>query len=284
MHTEPVMTGQASTNGGALDPPESTSDTLDPVAAFFAALLDAPADAPTACAGWTAHELTAHLAAGAAEEADLIEAHLAGAPPRATRALDDRELPYRAMPDAALRDTLVEQGARLTSLLDQLRGDGERAAVDFTGRSMTGADFAMHSRSECSIHRWDLVGSDATGFALLARPELTRHAVTVLTSMGTLAETPTARARNAGAIPSDRHVSVSVRVRSADADDLLVTAADDAVTISLVPPTDEAPTFEVDAADRLLLLWGRRPAGAIGTMVEGDAAQRSLVRALFDLG
>ena len=68
---------------------------LDEVAELFQALLDRPGDAPTACPGWTAHELLAHLAAGAQEEASLIEAHLAGEPSRPTRAFDERERPFR---------------------------------------------------------------------------------------------------------------------------------------------------------------------------------------------
>jgi Mycothiol maleylpyruvate isomerase N-terminal domain len=36
---------------------------------------------PTACAGWTVHDIAAHPAAGAKEMADLVEEHLAGRPP-----------------------------------------------------------------------------------------------------------------------------------------------------------------------------------------------------------
>ena len=39
---------------------------------------------------------------------------------------------------------------------------------------MTAADFAMHSRSECALHRWDLVGRDDVGWAMLGTPALTR--------------------------------------------------------------------------------------------------------------
>src|SRR5262249_2219726 len=47
---------------------------MDEATAFLDALDRTPPDAPTACADWTAHELVAHLAAGAAEMADLTEA------------------------------------------------------------------------------------------------------------------------------------------------------------------------------------------------------------------
>ena len=41
-------------------------------------LADADPAAPTACSSWTVHDLVAHLAAGAKENADLIEDALAG--------------------------------------------------------------------------------------------------------------------------------------------------------------------------------------------------------------
>ena len=44
-------------------------------------LADADPAAPTACSQWTVHDLVAHLAAGAKENADLIEDALAGVRP-----------------------------------------------------------------------------------------------------------------------------------------------------------------------------------------------------------
>ena len=46
---------------------------MDEATALILTLEQTPTDAPTACSGWTAHELVAHLAAGAAEMADLTE-------------------------------------------------------------------------------------------------------------------------------------------------------------------------------------------------------------------
>ena len=172
-----------------------TNDVIDEVGELFTTLLATPPHRLTNCAGWTAHDLVAHLAAGAAEEAELIEAHLARSPGRATRAHSEREAPFRALPDPELRDQLLVNGARLTAALDALDAD-ESSAVLFTGRAMTTADFAMHSRSECAIHRWDLVGRDDIGWTMLAQPELTAHALTVLTvltQMSTLPESPVNR-------------------------------------------------------------------------------------------
>ncbi len=167
-------------------------EVLDEVGALFTTLLATPPDRLTNCQGWTAHDLVAHLASGAAEEADLIESHLAGNTERTTRGFAEREEPYRALPDTELRDQLVANGARLTDALDALHGD-KSGAVLFTGRRMSAADFAMHSRSECAIHRWDLVGRDDVGWHMLAQPKLTAHALTVLTQMSTLPEAPANR-------------------------------------------------------------------------------------------
>jgi Mycothiol maleylpyruvate isomerase N-terminal domain len=62
--------------------------------ALAAALEHAEPSAPTACTGWTAHDIAAHLAAGAKEMADLIEEHLAGLRPRATQGYEARERPF----------------------------------------------------------------------------------------------------------------------------------------------------------------------------------------------
>ena len=176
--------------------PAPVDPSIDEVGEFVSTLLATPAHRITACRGWTTHELVAHLAAGAAEMAELIAAHLSGDPDRPTRDLKSRELPYRALPDAQLRDQLVANTGRLSGVLDQLEAD-PRDRVMFTGRAMTAADFTMHARSECTVHRWDLVGRDDIGWAMLGQPALTKHTLTVLTSMSTLPETPANRLRAA---------------------------------------------------------------------------------------
>jgi uncharacterized protein (TIGR03083 family) len=252
---------------------------LDEVAELFQALLDRPGDAPTACPGWTAHELLAHLAAGAQEEASLIEAHLAGEPSRPTRAFDERERPFRELADAELRERTVELGARLTVAIDHLRASEVAEAVPFSGRAMTAADFAMHSRSECALHRWDLVGSDEVSRELLGRPALTTHALGVLGSMAVLAEAPTRRATRAGAVPDTRVV-----LRSEERDDLVVTARDGAVQLALVATGDDPATVLLAPADRLLALWGRRPAVPPTVSAAATDAERHLLGAVFGLG
>jgi uncharacterized protein (TIGR03083 family) len=214
-------------------------------AAFVTTLLATSPDAPTRCAGWTAHELTAHLAAGAAEEADLIEARLAGAPSRATAAFETREAPFRVLDATALRDALFAQSLRLAAAISRL-GD---ATVDFTGRPMTADEFAMHTRSECALHRWDLVGRDDIGWASLAQPALTRHAVAVLSSMHVLSESFSSRLRGTA--------SARAVIRSLPHDDLVIEVCAGEVTATLVTPADVPVTLECEPAQRLLALWGR---------------------------
>ncbi len=249
-------------------------DVFDEVGEFFTTLLATPPDRLTNCRGWTAHDLVAHLAAGAGEEADLIETHLAGKPERTTLPHDEREAPYRALPETELRERLVANGARLTTALHTLAGD-EAGAVLFTGRHMSAADFAMHSRSECAIHRWDLVGSDDIGWTMLARPALTAHALTVLTSMSTLPEAPVNRL---GAHPE--HATTRLVLRSDPQEDVVVTVTGGSVSMTMEPPSANAPDVELEPAARLLLLWGRRePSAPIDLHAAGE--RRMLLNSLF---
>ena len=236
---------------------EPGTPEIDEVGEFVATLFATPASRLTACRGWTAHELVAHLAAGAAEEADLIEAHLAGAPGHATRLHEAREQPYRSMPDPQLRDELVTHAARLEVALEQLAAVDPAGPVLFTGRPMTAADFTMHSRSECSLHRWDLVGRDDAGWAMLGQSALTEHTLTVLASMSTLPETPANRIARQPARTDPRVV-----IRSAPHDDLVVTLSAGAVSLAQQPIDATPADVELEPAARLLLLWGRREPSA----------------------
>jgi len=75
-------------------------------AAFLEALEVTPPDALTGCAQWRAHEVAAHLGAGAVEIALNLEAYGEGRPVPATRGFEERETPYRSMEDAELRSEL----------------------------------------------------------------------------------------------------------------------------------------------------------------------------------
>jgi uncharacterized protein (TIGR03083 family) len=245
------------------DDPHSRA-MVDEVGEFVETLVATPAHRLTACPGWTAHELVAHLAAGASEEAALIEAHLAGLPDRHTEPFESREQPYRSLPDAELRNRLFEESVRLATCVASL-GDDE---VLFTGRPMTAADFAMHSRSECAVHRWDLAGRDDVGWAMLAEPALTTHAINILSTMTTLPESPGNRVARSGPAPA------RVILRSTPYDDVVLSVSAASCDISQQPIDDSFADIELEAAQRLLLLWGRRePSSPIELHAEGAARQ-----------
>jgi uncharacterized protein (TIGR03083 family) len=213
---------------------------------------------PTACAGWTAHDMMAHLAAGSKEITDLIEEKLAGQPTRPTRAFEGREAPFRALPDAELRAAWASQIQRKTEAQTALAEIGDDATFEFTGTALTAAQIVTHSRSEAAIHRWDITGSDDLSDELLAQPELTRHAVTVLNSMTILNESARSRVANGHQLP------LHIVLRAAgQADVVLAADADGYARFGLVGEgtADGDAIVSTDAAHRLLALWGRRSSG-----------------------
>lgn len=226
---------------------------IDEVGEFIGTLVTTPPERLTNCRGWTVHDLTAHLAAGAAEQADLIEEHLAGRPERATRTFEEREPAYRALPDAELRERLVAEATRFAGVQVELGTD----SIAFSGRQMTAPDFAMHGRSECTLHRWDIVGRDDIGWALLGQHVLTKHALTVLSTMSVLTESPANRA-----VDLDVPDGLRVIVRSEPHDDLVITMLNGFATLTLEPITDAPAHLVLGPAARLLFLWGRREPSA----------------------
>jgi uncharacterized protein (TIGR03083 family) len=216
-------------------------------------LADADPAAPTACSQWTVHDLVAHLAAGAKENADLIEDALAGRPTRATRGFAEREAAFVAMPDEELRQELVHQSGRKIEAVQKLSAMGPDATYQFTGRPFS-ADLAYtHGRSEAAIHRWDIVGDDETSMELLAAPELTRHGVEILNTLAILREAPLSRA-NAAQIRKLRIV-----LRTPAQPDVVMDINPDSARFELVhQPADGDAIVETDPAHRLLSIWGRR--------------------------
>ncbi|MHB8190081.1 MAG: maleylpyruvate isomerase N-terminal domain-containing protein [Ferrimicrobium sp.] len=241
---------------------------------FVATLLDASPSQLTACRGWTVHEVTAHLAAGSAEIADLIEGHLDGAHSRATRSFEEREAPYRVMDDPTLRIRLFEQVERSKQARQRLALHPDDAVL-FTGRVMHSSEFVTHSRSERAIHRWDIVGRDDIGWDMLAQPDLTSHALKILTEMTVLAETLDNRLR-AGTYQSG---DFSVRLRSEPHDDVVISLIDGSLTVCSEPLGDRRVDVYLDPAARLLALWGRRePSAAIHLE---ERANKDALRCLF---
>ncbi|MBA2323932.1 MAG: maleylpyruvate isomerase N-terminal domain-containing protein [Pseudonocardiales bacterium] len=222
--------------------------------ALMETLAGADPAARTACPGWTVHELVAHLAAGAKENADLIEDVLAGRPTRATRSFDEREAVFVAMPDEQLRDELARESTRKLAAVDALAARGPDATYDFTGRKFTAAIARMHGHSEAALHRWDIVGDDEVGETLLVAPELTRHAVEVLNTLPILYEAPAPRARAAGVS------RLRVVLRSPAEPDVVLAITPDGARFELRDVGDTAEgdaVLTTDTAHRLLAIWGR---------------------------
>lgn len=147
---------------------------------FVVASLRTPSAAATACEGWTAHDVVAHVAAGSRELGDLIELALAGQT-RPTRDFESREAPYRAMSKLRLTVALIRHGARVTRLLIRLSRSGR--TIEFTGTTMNAAQVFRHAESELVVHRYDLVGLDRAGRRHMADPALITHAKKVVGSM-----------------------------------------------------------------------------------------------------
>jgi uncharacterized protein (TIGR03083 family) len=211
--------------------------------------------APTACSGWSAHDIVAHLAAGSKEIADLIGEKLTGQPPRPTRAFEEREPPFRALPNDELRAAWATQARRKTEAVEALAALGEDATVDFTGTAMTAARLSTHSRSEAAVHRWDIAGDDAVSDELLAQPELTAHAVSVLNAMPILLESSRARMTQAERLP------LRIVLRAPEHPDVALGADTDGhARFELVEggTADGDAIVESDPAQRLLIIWGRR--------------------------
>jgi hypothetical protein len=201
------------------------------------------------------HDLVAHLAAGAKENADLIEDALAGRPARATRTFAEREPAFVAMPDEQLRQELVGQSRRKVAAVEALAARGPDATYQFTGRPFTAVLAQTHARSEAAIHRWDIAGDDETSMELLAAPELTSHAVDILNTLPILCEAPLSRARVA-------HIhELRIVLRSPAQPDVVMDIDPDGARFELSEigqPADGDAVVETDPAHRLLSIWGRR--------------------------
>src|SRR5262249_14946308 len=141
------------------------------------------------------------------------------------------------------------------------RLDASGRAIVFAGTTFTAELLSMHARSETALHRWDLVGDDELGDALLAQPELTRHAVSVLDTHPHLGEAPGNRARQAGLTAP---LVVRLRAEAEPDIEVLFDATGDSSSVRFVDvdgasDRDDAGTVIVsDAGTRLLALWGRR--------------------------
>jgi uncharacterized protein (TIGR03083 family) len=205
-------------------------------------------DAGTWCEAWTVRDIVVHQAGNAEELARVLGAHLQGEPV-GTRGFEEREGPLRALNDADLWDGLHDRMATLNEVAaaaDDVPADTD---VAWTGRTMKAPWFAEHMREELILHAWDVTGDDPAAQARLAEPWMTTHSVFAV-GAPLLAK----GAKQLG--PGER---IEARLRVPDMDDVLVGYDAESTTIGLADP-DGPATLETDAAARVLLLWGRRPA------------------------
>jgi hypothetical protein len=121
--------------------------------------------------------------------------------------------------------------------------------VGWTGRSMKVPWFAEHMREELVLHGWGVSGDDGAARARLAEPWMTTHSV--------LAVGRPSLAKGAKQLGAGERIEARLRVLGTD--DVFVSADADHTTVGFADPVGQA-TLETDAAARVLLLWGRRPA------------------------
>ena len=218
--------------------------------AFISARQQVAPGVVTACNGWTAHEVTAHLTGIAIEISRHLIPCLAGEAIPKTRSFEEREAPLQEMDDADLCQRLESEERHTRSLLDQVLAADPDAVIAWTGRQMAVAKFWPHLRNEFAIHRWDFVGDDDISAELLSQPELTEH------SVGVLGEILTRRGRQRDPAPDDHFC---VRLRSDSTSDVRLVVQNGSARLEIADARDEEPHVDLDAAARLLVIWGRRP-------------------------
>jgi hypothetical protein len=244
--------------------------------ALVAALAEVSPSTPTACVGWTAHNISAHFAAGTKEIADLIELKVNHNRQRPTLGFDEREAPFLALEDDDLERAMAVQGDRMQVAVSAL-ADTDDPSFLFTGRSFTVAQLATHNRSEATLHRWDILGDDDLSEQLLTQADLTRHAVGVLNTLPVLYEAPGWRAKLAGVTRGLRIV-----LRSPGTADIIYEHTPTGARFEIVEdgPTSGDAVVTTDVANRYLTIWGRRSADRPLT-VDTDTVSPAVVEAVL---
>jgi hypothetical protein len=221
------------------------------VAEFLTAMESSAGNALTACPGRTTHLIAAHVAGNYEEITRHVDAYLAGEPLSRTRTFDEREPQFRQLAAPALMTAIGEGEQRMRRSLGELLEREHDPVLRWTNRQVKAAGFLKHSRSECAVHRWDIVGDDDISEKLLSQQELLQHLVEFV---GALPMTARGMATGAGTGGS----GFLARLRTQSQPDLLVGTHRGQPRLQLVEPEGEA-LIEGDPAARLLLLWGRRP-------------------------
>ncbi|BBZ42858.1 maleylpyruvate isomerase N-terminal domain-containing protein [Mycobacterium parmense] len=227
-------------------------------------------DDTTWCDPWTVRDIVVHQTGTAGELARVLGAHLQGESVE-TRGFEEREAPLRALDDSDLWDALHDRMADLTEVAAAAADEADADTdVAWTGRTMKVPWFAEHMRMELVLHGWDITGCDAASQRRLGQPWMTTHSV--------FAVGRPLLAKGAGQLrPGER---VDARLRVPETDDVVVCADADHTAIGLAEP-DGPATVETDAAARVLLLWGRRPADPSRIHSHGGAETLGQLRRLL---
>lgn len=239
---------------------------------FLTALQDLPPRALTYCPEWTVHDVGAHLAGAYEEVIRHVRAYAAETPLPSTRGFEEREASFKELGPAELLSTVERSEQRMREEINAVLTEEPDATLWWTKRWMRVESFLSHLRSECAIHRWDMLGDDETSMRLLEQFDLFKHAVTAVGP------------KPLSARGLDRYGAqlegLSARMRSDGLPDLLVEVARSLSTMELVDPAGE-PTITGDQAARLLLLWGRMPAPATRLQAVGAAEDVMCLRRLL---
>jgi Mycothiol maleylpyruvate isomerase N-terminal domain len=218
--------------------------------AFFAAIEVTAPEVVSACDGWTAHEIAAHVTGNAVEITRHLEPYLQGDPVPRTRSFEEREAPLQALAHADLLARLDRDDQRMRAVLTDVLAREPEAVIPWTGRQMAVAKFVPHMRNEHALHRWDVAGDDLISLALLAESDLVEHSVGVLGAILLVA----GRKHD-----PDPDSDFRVRLRSDGQPDLLVTVERGDATLVWADDERDEPWVELDPAARQLFIWGRRP-------------------------
>jgi uncharacterized protein (TIGR03083 family) len=218
--------------------------------AFFTTLGGATPQWVSACDGWTAHEIAAHVTGNAVEIVRHLDPYLQGDPVPKTRSFEEREAPLQALAHQELLDRLDADDQRMRQVVTDVLDKEPDAVIRWTGRDMAVAKFIPHMRNEHALHRWDVAGDDRSSLDLLAQSDLVQHSVGVLGAI---------LLRAGRQHDPDPETDFRVRLRSDGQPDLLVIVDNGDATLTWAEEDGDEPDVELDAAARLLLIWGRRP-------------------------
>ena len=135
--------------------------------AFLATVDAAAPGAVSACAGWTTHEIAAHVTGIAVEVGRHLKPYLQGDPVPETRSFEEREAPLQALGHAELLTRLDDEETTMRALVADVLDREPDAIIPWTGRRMAVAKFIPHLRNEHALHRWDVAGEDDVSLELL---------------------------------------------------------------------------------------------------------------------